>query len=141
MKRTLMLVLGITMMTVGTTWASPDTDQLTAPARSASQATWTAFSSQLVDALQGDHAGMQQGALQHVIQYRDYVSVDAAAFDIVRIYRNHEDDNMRRMAVVALGAMENRWAMDYLKRAERFEKSEAVKATIQAVLTQYRRAA
>ncbi|GAB5518308.1 MAG: hypothetical protein RhofKO_05590 [Rhodothermales bacterium] len=128
-------------MTAGTVWANSDPAEMTAPSRAASQAEWSAFSGRLVEALKGDHEGFQQAALQHVIQYRDNVNVDKAAFDIVSIYRNHTDDNMRRMAVVALGAMDNRWAMDYLQRAEGFEKSDAVKATIHAVLAQYHRAA
>ena len=72
-----------------------------------------------------------------VIQHGEMVDVKPAVFDVVRIYREHEDENMRRMAVVALGNMQSRWAIRFLQRSEQFEKSPAIQHTIRAVVNSY----
>ena len=114
---------------------------LTAAEASAHEAArWETFSNNLVDALQSDMDGLKVAAMQMVIRYGDQVNVDKAVFDVVRVYRNHENDNMRRLAVVALGAMQHPWGMDFLERSVRFEKSPAVQHTLQAVVAEHRAA-
>lgn len=103
-------------------------------------ARWDAFSTNLVHALKADHEGVKLAAMQLVIQYGDQIDVDQAVFDVMRLYRDHADDDVRRMAVVALGQMQSRWAINFLDRSEGFEKNETVRQTIQAVVTQYRSA-
>ncbi len=100
-------------------------------------ARWEAFSDNLVHALQSDIEGVKLSAMQMVIRYEGQVDVDAAVFDIVRLYRDHRDDDVRRMAVVALGKMQHPWAMDLLKRSLRFEKDAAVRHTLLAVVSEY----
>ncbi len=100
-----------------------------------SQVKWEAFSNNLVKALASNHKGLQQSAMRLIIQYDKQVNVDRAVFDVIRIYRDSEDECMRRMAVVALGKMENAWANDFLKRSVRFERSPVVRSQIRAVLT------
>jgi hypothetical protein len=96
---------------------------------------WQTYAGQLTDALASGHGGLQQGALRMIIQYGDELPLARpAAFDAVRIYRNHPNDDMRRMAVVALGQMHDAWAIDFLKRSARFEEMPRVRATIHAVL-------
>ena len=102
-----------------------------------SAAHWTLFSEGLVEALASGHDGVQQGALRMIIFYGDQLDVKASVFDVVRIYRNHEDDRMRRMAVVALGTMQSGWAIDFLTRSLDFEKTPAVRQTMQAVIAAY----
>lgn len=112
---------------------------LTAAEASAREAArWETFSNNLVDALQSDMDGLKVAAMQMVIRYGDQVNVDKAVFDVVRVYRNHKDDNMRRMAVVALRAMQHPWGMDFLERSVRFEKSPAIRHTLQAVVAEHR---
>lgn len=41
------------------------------------------------------------------------------------------------MAVVALGQMQSRWAIGFLERSLRFEKSPTVRRTIRAVVHDY----
>ena len=98
------------------------------------EAQWKRFSTNLVEALKSEHAGVQQTAMRYVIQYNDQVSVSEAVFDVMKIYRNDTDDNRRRMAVVALGNMNSDWGIAFLERSEPFEKSEMVAQTISAVL-------
>ncbi|MFQ5569294.1 MAG: HEAT repeat domain-containing protein [Rhodothermales bacterium] len=107
----------------------------TLPGRPAAH--WDQLSKGLIDAIGSDHDGAKQGALRMIIFYGDQLDVSAAVFDVVRIYRDHEDNRLRRMAVVALGKMKSPWAIDFLERSVRFEKTPSVRQTIQAVVAAY----
>ncbi len=100
-------------------------------------ATWKAFSTNLVHALTMDNDGVRVAAMQYIIRYGDKLDVGAAVFDVMRIYRNHKDDNVRRMAVVALGRMQSGGAIGFLRLSEEYEKSETVRHTIQAVVSEH----
>ncbi|MFT4605533.1 MAG: hypothetical protein ACI9W4_002274 [Rhodothermales bacterium] len=89
----------------------------------------------LAEALESDHRGLETAALRLVIAYSDVVEVGRpAVFEIVRLYRDNEDDNVRRMAVVALGATADAWGLDFLERSLPFEDVHAVRHTIRASL-------
>ncbi len=100
-------------------------------------ATWKAFSTNLVHALKMDNDGVKVAAMQYIIRYGDKLDVDAAVFDVMGIYRNHNDDNVRRMAVVALGQMQSDGAIGFLRLSVEYEKSETVRHTIQAVVSEH----
>ncbi len=133
------------------TYASPDGDDVkkakteaevkaalvASEAAATDDATWKAFSTNLVHALTIDNDGVKVAAMQYVIRYSDQLDVGAAVFDVMRIYRNHNDDNMRRMAVVALGRMQSDGAIGFLRLFMEYEKSESVLHTIQAVVSEY----
>ena len=65
------------------------------------------------------------------------VHVDEAVFDVMKIYRTHQNESMRRMALVALGHMDSSWAIGFLTRAQKFEKSPVLLHTLQAVVNDY----
>ena len=99
------------------------------------QAQWDTFSDNLERALACGHRGIQQGALRMIIFYGENLTISrAGVHETVRIYRDNEDDRLRRMAVVALGKMRDSWGVDMLKRSARFENSPSVRQTILAVL-------
>lgn len=104
--------------------------------RQMSKADWGVYGDNLEQALAGDHAGLQQGALRMIILYSDYLTISRAGIhDVVRLYRDPPDDRLRRMAVVALGKSQDPWGLDMLKRSAHFEHSPSVRHTILAVLT------
>ena len=111
-----------------------------AEAAAVDAATWKAFSTNLIHALAMDNDGVRVAAMQYIIRYGDKLDVDAAVFDVMRLYRSHDDDNVRRMAVVALGQMQSRGAIGFLRLSEEYEKSETVRQTIQAVVSAYEEA-
>lgn len=114
-----------------------------APNKNVAEATtqqWDAFSKNLVKALTSGHQGLQTAAMSRVVQYGDKVNVDEAMFEVMSLYRNHDDDSVRRLAVVTLGKMNSDWAINYLKLAERYEKSTTVRRTIHAVVADYQAA-
>ena len=137
------LTSGIASTTLAGTGTSPDEkaaiEALEASAAKAiSKVQWKQFSENLVDALQSDHAGLKQAAMRLVIRHGDNVSVKDAVFDVMRIYRDGDEENLRRMAVVTLANMKSDWAIKFLERSERFEKSSVVSQTIRAVLAEAR---
>jgi len=109
-----------------------------APVLSAVQ--WDDYADRLEAALDTDHKGLNHAALRLVIAYGDNLSLDEdAVFDVMRIYRDDDSERARRMAVVALAEMDSDWAISFLERSSRFEKSETVKQTILAVLELHNR--
>lgn len=109
----------------------------TSEAAAVDAATWNVFSKNLIHALRMDNEGVQVAAMQYVIRYNDRLDVDEAAIDVMRIYRNHDDDNVRRMAVVALSRMQSDTALGFLRLSRDYEKSERVKQTIKAVIADH----
>ena len=102
-----------------------------------SQGQWDAFSNNLVSALKSEHDGLKAAAMQMIIRYNNQLEVQDGVFDVVTIYRTHEDMSMRRMALVTLGQMESDWAIGFLERADQFEQSPMLKQTLRAVVAQY----
>ena len=141
----LLLVAIITVGIVGTSVAGPvkSSDEKAAiealeasAAKALSKVEWAKFSDRLVDALGSSHDGLKQAAMRLVIRYGDNVKVEEGVFDVMRVYRDGETENLRRMAVVTLSNMKSDWAIRFLERSERFEKSDPVKQTIRAVLAE-----
>ena len=95
---------------------------------------WNAFSKNLVKSLKSENEGIRLSAMQQVITYADKVNVDDAVFDIVKVYRSHEDVKVRQLALTALHKTNNAWAMDFLKRNLEFEKSPVLKTQIYHIL-------
>ncbi|MDX1546633.1 MAG: HEAT repeat domain-containing protein [Rhodothermales bacterium] len=140
MTRTTML-LALTLLLAPAAFAIPadDPDEAVEALRQAeveavSAARWDAFGDRLVQALRDDHDGVRVAAMQLVIRYGDQVDVRRAVNDVLHLYREHDDDDVRRMAVVALGQMNSGRAIGVLRLSEDFEKNEAVQRTIRAVL-------
>ncbi len=98
------------------------------------EADWAAFSQNLVVGLATDNDGLRASALQMIVRYGDKLDVQDATFDVVRIYRSHKDERMRRLAAVTCAHMKSKWAVSFLRMSEPFERSQKVKRTIRALL-------
>jgi len=110
--------------------------QMPAPAASMTVEQWDFFSDNLVKALASHHDGLQNGAMRLALQYPDQVNINPALLDLMRIYRNHSDINVKRLAVVTMASTGSRLAVNYLRLHVEFEKSECVKRTMLAVLSE-----
>lgn len=95
---------------------------------------WDAFSKNLVAALQTPNTGLQVSAMQQVIKHADKVNVDAAALDLIKLYRRHKDDSVRQMALVTINSVNNEWALEIVKRDFEFEKSKTIKRMMAAII-------
>lgn len=106
------------------------------PEPSWTDADWQAFSENLVVGLASDNDGLRASALQMIIRYGEKLDVDEAAFDVARIYRDHDNEQMRHLAAVSCLHLKSDWAISYLRMSEPFEKAERVKHTIHALLAE-----
>lgn len=98
---------------------------------------WQKYSKKLVKSLKSDHEGVKLSAMQQVITYADKVSVDAAIYEIVQVYRTHPDLKVRQLALSTIHKTQNAWAMDFLKRNLVYETSPVLKAQIFHILDDY----
>jgi hypothetical protein len=98
--------------------------------RSLDTVDWEAFSTNLVNAFTVGNDGVTVGAMKNIITYSDYLDVENAAFDVVRIYRNHPNQLVRQMAAVTITKMNNKWALYFLKRNAKFEDNPHIKRQI-----------
>ena len=145
------LIIGVTLLAFCLTGATAtqadpggkdkaDSTRIEAPANPATMTKedWKAYSHKLEEALASHHDGLTFSALRMIIQYGDNLDLSSlAVFDVMRIYRDHDNERARRMAVVTLGHMKNDWAMAFLQRSLKFEKSDGVKHTMQAAIVDY----
>ena len=147
MKKTtvfaVLMLLLVSMIQVETSAAFTDEDDAIAALNQKAETyveagKWEAFSHNLEVSLQSEYDGVKSAALGMIIRYGNQLDMENAVFDVVGIYRNHENEQMQRMALVALGQMENDWAIEFLERAHRFEDSQVLRQTIRAVITDYR---
>lgn len=98
-------------------------------------AQWQTLGDRIESALTHENAGVRSAAMRAVIQYASNFDVSReAVLTLTRSYRGDDNQNTRRMAAVALGATDDAWAIDFLKRSLAYEKSTAVKHTVASVL-------
>ena len=101
-------------------------------------AQWIEFNENIVEAIHSDNPGVNEGALRMIIRYGHSLNLDRdTAFNIMRIYRDDDSEATRRMAVLALGNMEDRWAVEFLDMLAPFEESESIKKTMNDVVAAY----
>lgn len=118
MKR-LLLVLVVFVFTITQFALAGNKDRL-------ASTNWDAFSKNLVMAIASGNDGLQQSAMQQIITYSDYLDVENARFDLVHLYRFHNNERVRQLAVVTLHKIGNKWAMDFLKRNLKFEDNPTI---------------
>jgi hypothetical protein len=100
---------------------------------------WQMASQNMVYALKYGPDGLKQSVLQNIIRYGEDLQVDEAVFEVMSIYRSHPDERVRQLALVALYKMNNSWALSFLERAVKFEKSPKLRKSICAILYQCNR--
>ena len=131
------LVAALLALTASTTARADDNEALPtlpAPVNKMSTEQWDAFGQSIGEALASEHDGLQIGAMRLAIQYADYIDLNGSVIELMRIYRNHSDDQVRRLAVVAMGSLNSKMVISYLRLHEPYEQSPKVRRTIRAVI-------
>jgi hypothetical protein len=95
---------------------------------------WNTFSDNLIQALKSENDGLKASAMQLIIKHADRVWVHEAAYEVYKIYRNHENDKMRQLALVTLYKMQNPWFLESLEKELADEKSTAIRHQMMAIL-------
>lgn len=102
-------------------------------------AQWEAFNKNLTKAVESDNPGVVEGALTQIAQYGQFMEFpELTVFEVMRIYRDHENPRIKRLAVVALGNMGSRWAIEFLDMLAPYEENEALKKTMENVVRRHR---
>jgi len=102
-----------------------------------SPAEWALFGERISLALASHHRGLQTGAMRLIIAYSDHLTfTNEDVLEVMRLYRDGDTESVRRMAVVALAAMNSDFAIRYLERMVNFEKVDQVRYTMQSIITE-----
>jgi len=98
---------------------------------------WEAFSTNLIVAIKSNHPGLQQSAMQRIIQYADSLDVTKAVYDIALIFRFDDNSRMRRLAIVTLAKINTDHALGYLCQYLKYEKNPAIAKQCCGIINQY----
>jgi hypothetical protein len=128
--------LAVTLFVAGTATADPPGLVLqTDEAALLTPTEWIAYSERISDALASGQDGLREAALRMTVLYADRLSLDHGdTIEMIRLFRDHGNDRMRRLAVVALHAADDHWGIEMLARSYRFEDCPQVRYQIGAVL-------
>lgn len=131
-----LLALVITVLVTGAAAADPPTLELQLDeAALFTAADWAAYSDRISDALASDHDGLREAALRMTVLHGQNLTLDRRdTIEMVRVFRDHKNAQMRRLAVVALNAADDHWGIEMLARSYRFENDRNVHYQIAAVL-------
>jgi len=88
---------------------------------------WDAVSDNLKANMKIDNEGVNVSTMQLMIQYAESLSVSNSVYDVMRIFRDNENQGIRQMALIALYKMKDPWAMNFLKRHIYFEENPFIR--------------
>jgi len=98
---------------------------------------WRLVSKNLVRSLASDNEGLRQSAMAFFVEHADKLDINDSVYDVMRIYRNHPDLRVRKLALVTLYKMQNSWAMEFLKVDLRFQDQQELKNMVAAIVQEY----
>lgn len=98
---------------------------------------WKAVGKNLVRALASENEGLRQSAMEFFVRHSDQLDIQAAVYDVMRVYRNHKDVRVRKLALVTLYKMQNKWALEFLKIDLRFQDDKELKRMVAAIVREY----
>ncbi|MCA9735487.1 MAG: hypothetical protein H6696_01230 [Deferribacteres bacterium] len=129
MKRLMLVLIAIALLFSFTTLQADEVER--------SPEFWKMYSKNLVKCIKEGNEGVRYAALQRIVSYGDKLDVDAAVFDIMRIYRSDPNIHAKQLALSALNKMNNEWAIGFLKLQVDHEKNLALKKQIFAMIKQH----
>ncbi len=98
---------------------------------------WKLVGKNLVRSLASENEGLRQSAMDFYIKHADKLDINAAVYNVMHVYRNHKDARVKKLALVTLYEMQNKWAMEFLKVDLRFQDSEELKRMVAAIVQEY----
>ncbi len=94
---------------------------------------WKKYSSSIVDGIRSENRGVRDASIRMAIQYSEKLDVSDATIDLMRIYRNSDSAQLRRLAAVALASIDSELAHGYLSLSKAYEVNDGVRKTIAAL--------
>lgn len=101
------------------------------------QTDWHAFSINLVKAIKSGHLGLQNSAMQRIIQYSEKLDVEEAVYYIGRIYGFDTNPNVRRLAMITLHKISTDKSMYYLQKYLPLETDRNMRSQCCCILNEY----
>lgn len=98
---------------------------------------WNAFSTNLIVAIKSNHPGLQQSAMQRIIQYADSLNVTDAVYDIALIFRFDKNTQMRRLAMVTLSKINTDHSLSYLCEYIKYERNSSIRKQCCSIINEY----
>ncbi len=98
---------------------------------------WEAFSTNLVIAVKSNHPGLQQSAMQRIIQYADSLNVTDAVYNIALIFRFDKNKQMRRLAMVTLSKINTDHSLNYLCKYIKYETNSSIRKQCCSIINDY----
>lgn len=98
---------------------------------------WDAFSTNLVVAIKSNHQGLQESAMQRIIQYSDSLIVTDAVYDIALVFRFDKNSQMRRLAMVTLSKINTDQSLSYLCQYLKYEENPSVRQQCCGIIREY----
>lgn len=99
-----------------------------------SVAEYAAYSKTLERIIRSPHPGLRLEAVRQLVRYGDHVEAGIATFDVVRLYRDARDPRVRLLALSALHAGGDPWAVDFLRRSVPYERDARLRHVMQAIV-------
>ncbi|HES59479.1 MAG: hypothetical protein JW956_14195 [Calditrichaceae bacterium] len=98
---------------------------------------WKAFSTNLIVAIHSEHPGLQESAMQRIIQYADSLEITDAVYDIALIFRFDGNSQMRRLAMVTLSKINTDHSLNYLCRYLKYEDNPSIRKQCCCIIRDY----
>ena len=98
---------------------------------------WDAFSTNLIVALKSDHPGLQESAMQRIIQYSDSLEITGGIYDIALVFRFDHNPQMRRLAMVTLSKINTDYSLSYLCQYLKYEDNQSIRKQCCCIIRDY----
>lgn len=96
---------------------------------------WNHFSVNLEKALKTPNLGLQQSAMRLVIKYGNKLDVKNALSDVVALYMNHQDEQVRDLALLTIYRMDSQKAMELLDERHDIDYNSVLKEKLDKYLS------
>ena len=113
------------------------TPSLLPPTADYSAAAYTAYSRSLERSILSAHEGVRLDAVRQLCRYGDRVRAGVATLDVVRLYRDSRDPRVRLLALSALHAGGDPWAIDFLRRSIPYERDARIQRIMAAIVAEH----
>lgn len=96
--------------------------------------TWDGNCDELVQFLNSDIDNEKIYAMQQIIVHADQINANIVAYDLYEVYRNHQNDQIRKMALVALYKTNHYFVLKNLKDDFYRERNPEIRNMIAKIL-------
>ena len=77
--------------------------------------------------------------MQLIIEYSDNLDISSshAVYNVMREFRDNDDQAIRQLSLITLYKMKNDWAVDFLRMHHKYEENKEIKNTIESIVFAY----